>query len=184
MGIALKSMGYSINSDSITETQAAGDFLLKIKQNSLVISGDEVTSAKQLASGELVMAVGWSADIIEGRTLNKEIKFVIPDEGTLLWGDNLVIHAKSPHQYAAELLLDFLMRPEINAQLVNGNGYATANEAARAFVKPELLNDSVLFPNTQKLKNAELIILPKKADVLKLRAKIWQQFLDTPAAVQ
>jgi len=184
IGIALKAVGYSINSESLTETQVAGDLLLKIKQNSVIINAAEATSAKQLASGEIVLAVGWSADIIEGRTLSKEIKFVIPQEGTLLWGDNLVIQANSPHQYAAELLLDFLMRPEINAQLVNGNGYATANEAARPFVDPELLNDPVLFPDTQKLYNVELLLLPRNVAVLKLRAEIWQQYLDTPSAAQ
>ncbi|MCK7519409.1 MAG: extracellular solute-binding protein [Ignavibacteriales bacterium] len=52
---------------------------------------------------------------------NPAITYVLPKEGALLWNDTFVIPANSPNKYTAELFLNFLMRPEINATIANEN---------------------------------------------------------------
>jgi len=97
----------------------------------------------------------------------------------LLWNDTFIIPGNSPNQYTAELLLNFLMRPEINAMIVNENLYATPNEAAYPFIEPDILNNPVIFPANQDLVNAEPI-LPLTSRGQELYDSIWERFEGAP----
>lgn len=177
LAFTLKSLGYSANSEQPQELEAALAQLLKLKPNLLFIEDfDPVSAAPMLADGTAVIAMGYAGDVLQGRELNQAFTYVLPQEGALLWGDNFVIPAKSPHTYTAEVFLNFLLRPEINAQIANENYYATPNEAARPFIKPEILHDPVIFPPDQDIKKAELI-LPLSSTGQELYDDIWERFL-------
>ena len=105
------------------------------------------------------------------------ISYVFPEEGLMLWGDNFVISANSPNKQTAELFLDFLMRPEINAEIVNETYYATTNEGAQPLIDEEIIENPIIFPPGDSLKNAE-VILPLSPDAAELYDQIWQQFKD------
>jgi spermidine/putrescine-binding protein len=100
----------------------------------------------------------------------------LPEEGTLLWGDNFVIPANSPHKATAELFLNFLLRPEISAQIIDENFYALPNEAAYPLIKPEVLNDPAIFPPAKALEKGEIILALSPAGQA-LYNKVWNQFL-------
>jgi spermidine/putrescine-binding protein len=122
------------------------------------------------------MAQGWSEEVWEAEAEGVDVSYVIPEEGTILWGDNFVIPANSSHKYTAELFLDFILRPEISGQIVNANYYPMASEAATEFVDPEILNDPVVYPTNEDMRNAELL-LPLSPEGEKLYADIWERFL-------
>ena len=69
-----------------------------------------------------------------------------------------------------------MLRPEINAKIVNYNLYATSNEAALPFIDEGIRNDPVIFPANDDLRNAE-IVLPLKPEVQKLYDDVWARFL-------
>lgn len=171
----LKSLGYSANSENPTELEAAFQHMLKLKANVFFTEETDVSVAPYLVSGQATIAPGSTLDAVQGRLENEAINYVLPKEGALLWGDNIVIPANSPHQYTAELFLNFLLRPEISAQITNQNYYATANDAARAFIDPAILNDPIIFPPNHSLENAE-IILPLSPSGQKLYNDIWERF--------
>lgn len=180
LGLTLKSLGYSANSEEPAELEAALERLLALKPNVFFLEDlDAVSSAPYLASGEAVLAMGWAFDVLDGREQNPAIAYVLPEEGALLWGDNFVIPANSSNKYSAELFLNFLLRPEIGAQIANENLYATPNEAAWPFIDPEILNDPVVFPPNDDLQNAE-IILPLSPAGQELYAGIWDRFMAAP----
>jgi len=174
--IALKSLGYSINSENPAELEAALERLLALKKNAFFWDAAEVSIVPPLASGEAVIAHGWAYDAITGREENESIVYVLPEEGTILWGDNLVIPANSPNKYTAEVFLNFLLRPEISAQVVNELYYANANEAARPFIDPEVLNDPLVYPPDEALRHVE-IALPLSAEGQRLHDLIWERFM-------
>ena len=95
-----------------------------------------------------------------------------------MWGDNFIIPANSPHKYTAELFIDFILRPEISAQLVNQLFIASSNEAAAPFIKPEILYDPVVYPSIEMIKNAEWI-LSLSPEGQKQYDQIWQRFMAT-----
>lgn len=179
MGIALKSLGYSANSDNPVELEAATARLIALRPNAIFGEDNpatQETSAPSLLSGEVVMAVGWATDVIKARETNSAIRYVLPKEGALLWGDNFVISASSNHKKAAEAFLNFILRPEISAQITNYNGYPTANENARALVDPAIRNDPVAYPSQEEIKKAE-IILPIGPAAEELYNRLWEKFM-------
>ena len=96
----------------------------------------------------------------------------------MLWGDNFVLPANSPNQYTAGLFLNFLLRPEISAEIANFNHYATPNEAAFQYIEPDIFNDPVIFPSNEELKNAE-ILLPLSRETEKYYEEVWERFLSS-----
>lgn len=177
LGAALRSLGYSVNSEDPAELEQALGRLRELKPNSIWVTDEAHSTAPLLVSGEAVMALGWSEDVWLAQAENENIVYVLPEEGTILWGDNFVIPANSPNKYTAELFLNFLLRPEISARIVNGNYYPMANEAAREFIDPGILNDPVVFPTNDEMKNATLL-LPLSPAGQELYDEIWARFLE------
>lgn len=180
IGLTLKSLGYSANSARPEELEQALQRLLELKPNMIILEDyNLVSSADLLARGQAVITMGYAGDALDGREKNPAITYVLPDEGALLWGDTFMIPANSPRRYTAEVFINFLMRPEVNAQIANQNLYATPNEAARPFIDPAILNDPVIFPANDKLTHAELI-LPLSAAEQQLYDDLWRRFLGEP----
>ena len=177
LGAALKSLGYSANSENPAELEAALERLLELKPSAIWLN-EELTSTPLLTSGQAVMALGWSEDLWLAQVETEHVTYVLPEEGAILWGDNFIIPANSSHKYTAELFLSFILRPEVSAQIVEGNYYPMANEAAMSFIDPTILNDPVIYPTNEQMKNAELL-LPLSPKGEKLYSDIWARFLET-----
>lgn len=120
--------------------------------------------------------MGYAGDVIDGQKQEPSIAYVLPKEGPLLWNDNFIIPATSPHKIQAELFVIFLLLPNINAEITNIKGYATANEAAKRYIHREVLDNPVIYPTEATLQNADLI-LPLSSQGQKLYDEIWARFL-------
>ena len=178
LALTLKSLGYSANSETPAELEAALKRLIDLKPNLLFIEDyDPVTSATMLASGKAVIAMGYAGDMLRARELKlTTVQYILPEEGALLWGDNFIIPANSASKYTAELFLDFLLRPKISAQITNLNKYPIPNAAAGPFIDPEISSDPVIFPPDAALKSGQ-IIMPLSATGQKLYDDIWARFM-------
>jgi len=156
--IALKSLGYQANSVNPEELAAAQERLLELKPNVIWWDTRLATIVPALTSGDAVIAYGWAYDAQVAREQSADIEYILPEEGTFLWSDNFVIPANSPHKRTAELFLDFILRPEISAQIINESFYPLPNDAARPLVIPEILNDPIIYPPDDELRTAEVIV--------------------------
>lgn len=183
ISIALLSLGYGLNSEQPAEVNAAVDRLIALKQTTLFVEVDTPKAVAKLASGEAVTLLGWPLDYQAAHAANAAIAYVLPKEGAPLWSDNYVIPAASANAYTAEVFINFLLRPEISAQIVNEKNYPTANEAAVALVKPEIRNDPVVFPGAEALRRAHFY-LPLSPAGEALYQQAWSRFLAAePTAV-
>ncbi|MBL8154111.1 MAG: spermidine/putrescine ABC transporter substrate-binding protein [Anaerolineae bacterium] len=183
IGLTLRSLGFSANSDKPEELEAALNRLLELKGRVISLESiDPWTSAPALDSGQITIALGWAYDGIAGRDLNPAIEYVIPQEGTLLWLENMVIPANSPNKYTAEMFINFMLRPEIAGQYVNATFFAVANEPAKAFIDPTILNDPIVYPTQELLTNAELL-LPLSAETKAIYDAIWDRFMQAPGGI-
>lgn len=176
LGMALKSLGYSINTEKPEEVEAALERLLALKPR-IILLGEDASVAPLLASGEAQIGLGWSYDFIAARNLGMDVVYVLPEEGALLWGDNFTIPANAPHKAAAELFINFLLQPQISAKIISETYYWLPNDLVSEFVAPEIRTDPIVFPSNKTLKNAE-IILPLSPSGETLYNQIWQRFLD------
>lgn len=175
-GIALKSLGYSINSEDPAELEAALEQLIVLKPTLTLLDWEPAVAAPYLVSGEVVIAVGQADDVLVGREQNLAIAYVLPAEGGLLWGDNWVVPANSPNKEAAEQLINFFLRPEIAAQIINETYYWLPNDAALPLVVPEIRDNPAIFPPLDGLRNAE-ILLPLSPEGEALHEQIWERFM-------
>jgi len=137
IGAALISLGHSPNSTDPQHLAQASALLQR--QKPLVAKYDSEAFAASLAAGEIIVAHGWSGDIALAQSQRPEIAFVVPREGTLVFVDNWAIPKRARNKALAEQFIDFVLRPEISAALVNFARYASTNEAARPLIKPEIL---------------------------------------------
>lgn len=182
IGIALQSLGYSINTDSASELDEALQMLLRLRGHATASGYSPEVAFQALEGGEVVLMYGWSADALRAREEGMDIDFVLPAEGSIQWIDNFVIPASSPRKQLAEAFIDFMLRPEISAQVVNEQYFPTANESAYPFIDPEILADPLIFPPLAKISGAE-VHAPASPSVREMHERIWAVYLAADAQV-
>lgn len=156
IGAALKYKGHSINSTEPAQINEALRLLADAKKRSLSFEGGVGGKNKVLAK-EAAAAMAYSGDAIRGMKEDGETYYFIPKEGSQIWVDNLAICAKAPNRVVAEKFLNFILKPEIGAQLADYNQCATPNQAAMEFVKPENRNNALIYPPPQVMKRLEFL---------------------------
>lgn len=176
IGITLQSLGYSINTASESELEEALIKLLQLRNRAVTSGYSPEVALQALQSGEAVLMYGWSADALRAREEGIDVAFVIPEEGSIQWIDNFVMPASSSRKALAEAFIDFMLRPEISAEVVNEQYFPTANENAHFFIKPEILADPLIFPPLEKISSAE-VHAPASASVRDLHEQIWTIYL-------
>jgi spermidine/putrescine transport system substrate-binding protein len=170
----LKLKGYSLNSVDQAELEEARQVLLDVAPHILALDSD--TYGDKMATGEAALTLGWTGPLgqeLADLVTEGDAGYTVPSEGTLFWMDTWVMLADAPHPNAAYAWLDFIHRPEIQAEETNFNLYATPNDAAREFVDPEILADPAIFPPEDVIANLEGA---EDTSGNNQRIEIWEEF--------
>jgi spermidine/putrescine-binding protein len=170
----LKMLGYSLNSDVQSELEEARQILLDCAPHILALDSD--TYGDKMASGEASLTLGWTGPLgqeLADLVAEGDAGYSVPSEGTLFWLDTWVMLADAPHPNAAYAWLDFIHRPEIQAEETNFNLYATPNDAAKEFVDPEILANPAIFPPEDVIANLEGA---QDTSGNNQRIEIWEEF--------
>lgn len=175
--ITLKALGYSANSENLDELEMTRQHLLQLKANAVIVSGLETSIVPLLESSELEIGFGWAYDAALAQESDMPIEYIIPEEGTILWMDNFIIPANANNPLGAELFLNFILQPEIAAQIINDSYYPMAVDGVEPFILPEILQNPVIFPDNSQLQKAE-ITLPIRQDRKWIYDDIWADFMD------
>lgn len=178
VGLTALSLGYPLDTEDPAHLEAVTERLIALKAKMVPVEVEEEQAVARLVSGQIAVLVGWSGDYWQARERADAVDYVVPAEGTGLWGDGFVIPAASPHRRAAARLIDFLLRPEVSAEIVNSKAYPTTSQAALALVKPELRADPVVFPPAAQLARAAFY-RPLSLEGERLYAETWARFLGT-----
>lgn len=176
IGMTLTSLGYPFSSENPLELEAVLQRLLALKPSVVMLDIEADQAVRKLLQGEIAVLHGYPENYQEAHEKNSAIRYVLPLEGTALWGESYAIPANSTRKQAAASLIDFLLRPEITAQIINQKKNAQPNDAALPLVKPEIRNNRVIFPANRDLENGS-IILPLSPEGKKLYADIWARFM-------
>lgn len=98
-------------------------------------TGNDYT--RDLANGDAVAVIGWSGDAVQLQADNPDIQFVMPDQGCMLWSDNMVIPVGAPNPTAAYEWMDYVYQPENQAQIANYNYYLAPVDGVQAILEEE-----------------------------------------------
>ncbi|MFC6636274.1 extracellular solute-binding protein [Sulfitobacter sp. JBTF-M27] len=112
-----------------------------------------------LANGDICVAIGWSGDILQARDRaaeadnGVEIEYYAPQEGALMWFDNMAIPVDAPNPDAAHKFLNFIMDAQNMAAASNYVYYANGNKASQEFLEEDVIGDTAIYPDEATLEN-------------------------------
>ncbi len=135
-----------------------------------------------LAKGDICVAHGWLGDLVQARARAKTAKhphtiaIVVPKEGAPLNVNVMAIPANAPDPEAAHAFMDFLLRPEIIAEITNETGYANAVPAATPMVDPALRADPAIYPPPEVQAHLFAAAPHTKRTYDRTRAHAWTKF--------
>lgn len=155
MGIALKYRGYSMNSTDPRELKEAGDLLLKMKTSGMVKSYGLDDFKDKMVAGEAAMAIVYSGDAQYAVEKRPDLKYVIPDEGSNIWTDCMVIPKDAKNLENAYRFIDFMCRPDVAIMNTEAIGYITSNEKAVEEMGEEYASLYILNPTEEEIARLE-----------------------------
>lgn len=91
--------------------------------------------AQGLADGSLAITMAWSGDVFQLQFDNPDLKFVVPEEGGILWIDNMAIPAKAAHPNDALAMMNYVYQPEVAAQITEWVNYICPVPAAQEIIR-------------------------------------------------
>ena len=155
IGTTLKFLGYSVNDTNPDHLQEVKAKLLE--QKPLVRAYTTDTYMNLLAQGDSWLSQGWSGDVYQVAADNEDVRYVIPEDGTIIWMDNMAILKDAPHKDLAHEFINYILRPEVSAGISNYVWYANPNEASHEFTDPEIINDPSIYPPEDVMARLEFL---------------------------
>jgi spermidine/putrescine transport system substrate-binding protein len=151
---ALLSIGIEPEGSSERQWVKAAEALREQRASGVIAGYYDQSYVRALREGDVWISQAWSGDIFQQQQLGKELEFVVPEEGALLWTDNMLIPRNAKHPADAMALMDFVYRPDIAATIADWVWYvcpvpAAERIIARRFNHPEVANSPLVFPPTE-----------------------------------
>ncbi len=166
LAMALIYLGYSPNETDPAAHQEVIDLMLAQKECLAGYDSDNFIQA--LAAEEVVMAEAWGFAAAIARSENENIYYVIPKEGGDIWQDNMAIPVDAPHPYTAHVFINYLLEPDIGAQLTEWTFGFTPNLAAEELLSDyyyELMEEGGLLPDDETLERLHWLVRGEGFDI-------------------
>lgn len=162
--LGLQGAGLDPNTKNVSDLSNAEKYLMKLNSNIKSFSqiSDERISA---ARGEVALSYIYSGDALQAMADNPDLEIVMKKEKFPLTLDNMVILKGTKHKKEAELFLNFILRPDISAELTKAYQYVCFNKAAVSYL-PKSLQDAQICVLSDDIKNNLVIVKEKSGDML------------------
>ncbi|MCL2774019.1 MAG: spermidine/putrescine ABC transporter substrate-binding protein [Oscillospiraceae bacterium] len=155
-GIALKKLGYSVNTTDTNQLNQAAD---ELKNEKDVLQGyymDEIFN--KMESEEAYIAPYYAGDALTMMNTNPNLTAVYPKEGTNLFVDAMCIPKGAKNKTGAEEFINFMCRPDIAAANSEYIGYSTPNQGAYDLLSDDIKNNPITYPDDAILANTEMYL--------------------------
>lgn len=170
--MALLSLGYSANDRDPEHIKAAFVKLKALMKNVKVFSGDTVVST--LIDEDATVGMAWNGDTYKAYKENRNVDFVFPQEGFVIWVDNFSIPKNAPHKEAAYAFINFILRTDIGKEIALATGFPTANLAAQKQLPPDMRNNPMIYPPANIMRRGQFQ-QDLGDDTLALYEKYWEE---------
>jgi putrescine transport system substrate-binding protein len=172
-------LGKDPNSQSADDLAAAEAVLAKIRPYIRNINSSEYIEA--LANGDLCIAVAYNGDVMQARDRAREakngidIQYAVPKEGSILWFDMLAIPKDAPNPESAYAFMNYIMTPQVIADISNFKRYADANSAAQPLVQSAVKDDPGIYPTPEQMQRLK-VQLADSPEQTRAITRVWQKF--------
>jgi spermidine/putrescine transport system substrate-binding protein len=154
--MTLKCMG--IDPEKATEAQwlAAVDKIKAAAESGQIRRFTGNDYIQDLVSGNVDFVLGWSGDAVQLQADNKNIKFVMPKQGCMLWSTSMEIPVGAPNPAAAEAWMNYVYDPKVQADIAEYVSYVTPVAGVKQILarrNPALARNQLIFPSAAYTKN-------------------------------
>ncbi|MBY6105331.1 extracellular solute-binding protein [Ferrimonas balearica] len=179
LGIVLNYLGEDPYSDDPVVLKRAESTLMAIRPYITHMSTGQIID--DLANGNICLALTWSGEAalasVRAEEVGKgvEVVFEVPRQGSVIWFDSMVIPKDAAHPELAHRFIDYILKPQVMADITNSMYFANGNRAARAHVAPEILSDPGIYPPAalmERLFAAKAMGVSQTRD----RNRLWRNF--------
>lgn len=154
IGMALNSIGESLNTKDDEILRRAMDKLKTLAPNVKGVIGDEITNL--MVNNEAAVALTFSGQAADMMWENEELEYNVPHEGSNLWFDLFVIPKTATNVEGAHKFINFMLDAEVSAQNTDYVGYSTPNAAAMELLDEEVVEDERFYPPEKVRERLEL----------------------------
>jgi putrescine transport system substrate-binding protein len=172
-------LGKDPNSQSPDDLVQAEAVLTKIRPYIRNINSSEYIEA--LANGDICVAVGYNGDVLQARDRARaagrgiEIKYTVPKEGSILWFDMLAIPKDAPNPDSAYAFINYVITPQVIADISNFKRYANADAQAQSLLDPSVRDDPGIYPPAEQRQKLA-VQLADSTDQTRAITRVWQKF--------
>jgi spermidine/putrescine transport system substrate-binding protein len=148
-GLVMLGMGVDPTKASLAQINKAIDKIEAAQKAGQIrrFTGNDYTT--DLSKGNLWVAMAYSGDLVQLQADNPHLQFVYPDEGAMLFTDNMMIPAKAAHPYAAETMMNYVYDPQVAAKIAAYVNYLSPVKGAQQILlkdNPKIANNPLIFP--------------------------------------
>lgn len=174
--ITLNYLGLPHHSHEPADYAKAEQALLKIRPYIQYFHTSKYVS--DLANGNICAVIGFNGDVVQAAASAKdakngiEIAYSIPKEGSTLWLDMVVMPKSAPHEKNGYAYMNYLLTPQVIANISNSIHYANPNIAADAYVTPSVKQDPAIYP-PKNVMDKLFTVEDLPAAIARLSTRLW-----------
>ena len=176
---ALAYLGRDPNSTAPDDLKAVEPVLAGIRPSIRKI--DSESQINDLATGDICVMITWGTTVSVARARAAEmgseieLRYVLPQEGTISSFDTFAIPVDAPHPTEAHAFIDYLLRPEIAAANTNFIGNRSMNRAATPFLLESIRNDATVYPPPEVMQRLTPL-MPDDQEQSRAESRVWTRF--------
>ena len=176
MPTVLNYMGLNANSTDPKDYAKATDKLLAVRPYVTYFHSSKYIG--DLANGDICVAIGFSGDIFQAKNRAEEAKkgvniaYSIPKEGGALWFDMLAIPKDSANVKEAHAFINYLLKPEVIAQVSDYVGYANPNPGSDKLMEQSIRTDESVYP-PQAVLDKTYVSIELPPNIQRLMTRSW-----------
>ena len=156
IGVAQKLLGFSMNSRDANQLTQARDLLIEQAPRVRAFLADQIID--NMINGEGILGTVYNGCAMWITYYNPNTNFAVPQEGTQLWFNSMVIPGTTQNQTGAEKFINFMSRPDIALLNTLYTRYSTTNSAAFEMLPAEWQNNPIYWPSNEILDRGETFV--------------------------
>ncbi|MGW8463633.1 polyamine ABC transporter substrate-binding protein [Pseudomonas sp. CLCA07] len=176
MPTVLNYMGLNANSTNPEDYKKAEAKLLAVRPYVTYFHSSKYIS--DLANGDICIAIGFSGDMFQAKARAEEagkgvnVAYTIPKEGGALWFDMLAIPKDSANVKEAHAFINYLLKPEVIAQVSDSVGYANPNPGSDKLMEQSIRTDESVYP-PQAVLDKTYVSIELPPNIQRLMTRSW-----------
>lgn len=173
IAVSLLRLGYDINTRNPDEVEAAKEELIKQIPLLKGLGTDDIRTS--MVNEKAALAVIYSGDAYACVTDNEDLDYVVPEEGSNVWFDNVVIPKNAKNIDAAHAFINFINDANLAARNTEFIYYSTPNQAAMDLLDEEFRENEIFNPSDETL--ARCTIFHDLGEFVTVFNDAWSEFM-------